>query len=75
VLSNTLNRKIISDVLKDSPTSYFITKSQPNRLYVFNVDGEIYVSDDKTTVIQEDIIAANGIIHEVSRLIFPEINV
>lgn len=75
VLSNTLNRKIISDVLKDSPTSYFITKSQPNRLYVFNVNGKTYVNDDNTDILKEDIVAANGIIHEVSQLIFPQINV
>lgn len=72
VKSSMLDRKITSDLLEDSPSSYFITKDPPNRLFISNISGKTYINND-INVIQKDMITANGLIHVVDKLIWPEI--
>jgi len=70
VKTSTLNNRITSDILSDSPCSYFMTNSPANRLFVTNVNGQITI-DNHINVIGTDIMAVNGIIHVVDGLIQP----
>jgi len=71
VKSSTLDRKIPSDLLEDSPASYFLTKDPPNRLFITNISGRTYINND-INVIHKDMQASNGLIHVVDKLIWPE---
>jgi len=70
VLSSMLNRRITSELLADSPASYFITRDPPNRLFVSNISGKTCINTD-INIIHTDIIASNGIIHVIDNLIRP----
>jgi len=72
VKSSMLDRKIPKELIQDSPASYFITKDPPNRLFVRILSGRTYIGNE-INVIHFDIQAANGIIHVVDNLIWPEI--
>jgi len=72
IKSSTLNRRITSNILEDSPASYLLTQNQPNRLFVTNINEVTYI-DNSITVIQKDIQATNGIIHIIDKLIYPTI--
>ena len=71
VRTSTLDKKITSELLEDSATSYFATKDPPNRLFVRNFNGDTFIND-QAKVVYKDIIATNGIIHIVDKLIIPE---
>lgn len=70
VLSSMLNRRITSELLADSPASYFITRDLPNRLFITNISGKTCINTD-INIIYTDIIASNGIIHVIDKLIWP----
>lgn len=70
IKSSTLNRKISSDLLEDSPASYFITNDPPNRLFITNISGRTYINND-INIIHKDMHASNGLIHVVDKLIWP----
>lgn len=70
VRSSMLDRKITSELLEDSKTSYFFTKSKPNNLFVNNINGITYINGD-IRIIQKDIITGNGIIHVIDNIISP----
>jgi uncharacterized surface protein with fasciclin (FAS1) repeats len=72
VKSSMIERKIPSELLEDSPASYFITKDPPNRLFVSNMNGRTYINNN-INVIHKDMILSNGIIHVVDSLLRPEI--
>jgi hypothetical protein len=70
--SMTLPNKIISSILEDSPTLYFITKSKTERIYVNNVNNRTYVSlnerfdyNNTPSIIHKDMSCTNGIIHVI----------
>ena len=70
ICASTLNRRIPSDLIEDSPAAYFITKSPANRLFISNISGCTYINND-IEVIHKDIMATNGIIHVIDKLIMP----
>lgn len=72
IKTSMLDRKITSELLSDSPASYFITKDQPNRLFITNISGRTYINND-INIIHKDMLASNGIIHVIDKLIWPEI--
>jgi uncharacterized surface protein with fasciclin (FAS1) repeats len=72
VKSSMLDRKIPRELLQDSPASYFKTKDPPNRLFITNISGRTCIQND-INIIHFDMQAANGIIHVVDKLIWPEI--
>jgi len=72
VKSSMLDYKITSDLLEDSTASYFITKDPPNRLFITNISGNTYINTD-INIIKKDILATNGIIHVIDKLIYPTI--
>jgi hypothetical protein len=72
VKSSMLDRKITSNLLQDSPASYFKTKNPINSLFVTNISGTTYINDS-ATVISFDNIASNGIVHVIDKLLIPEI--
>jgi uncharacterized surface protein with fasciclin (FAS1) repeats len=72
VKSSMMDRKIPSELLEYSPASYFMTKDPPNRLFVSNISGRTYINNN-INVIHKDMIFANGIIHVVDALLWPEI--
>jgi uncharacterized surface protein with fasciclin (FAS1) repeats len=72
VKTSTLDRKIPSELLENSPASYFITKDSSNRLFITNIRGRTYI-DTNINVIHKDMEASNGIIHVIDGLIRPEI--
>jgi transforming growth factor-beta-induced protein len=69
VKSAMLDRKITSELLEDSNSSYF-TKSKSNNLFINNMNGITYINED-IRIIQKDIIADNGIIHVIDNIILP----
>jgi transforming growth factor-beta-induced protein len=70
IKASTLNRKITSDILSDSPCAYFMSNSSINRLFVSNNNGQILINNN-INVIGKDIMAENGIIHVIDNLIWP----
>jgi uncharacterized surface protein with fasciclin (FAS1) repeats len=70
IKSSTLNRKITSDILKDSPASFFITQDPPSRLFVSNLSGQTKINNT-IGITLPDIICENGIIHEINNIIWP----
>ena len=70
VMSSMLNRRITSELLADSPASYFITRDPPNRLFVTNISGKTYINNE-INIIYPDVITSNGIIHVIDKLIWP----
>ena len=70
IKGSMLNRRITSDILEDSPASYFLTTQPPNRLFVTNISNHTYINND-VNVINKNIQATNGIIHVVDKLIWP----
>lgn len=72
VKSSTLDRKIPSELLEDSPAAYFLTKDPPNRLFITNISGRTYINND-INIIHKDMQAVNGLIHVIDKLIWPEI--
>jgi uncharacterized surface protein with fasciclin (FAS1) repeats len=64
-------KKITSDILKDSPASYFLTKNSPNRLYITNISQDLVINGN-VRIIFEDYQADNGIIHIVDNLLWPD---
>lgn len=72
VRTSTLDRRITSDILADSPAAWFHTRDKPNRLWVTNISGRTYINNC-VNVIHKDMAAVNGIIHVVDNLIWPDI--
>ena len=72
VKSSLLDRKITSELLEDSPASFFITKDTPNRLFVSNISGNTFLNNN-IRVIHKDIIANNGIIHVTDNILWPSV--
>jgi len=72
VRSSILNDRIPSEILEDSPASFFYTYDRPNRLYITNISGNTYINNS-IKVISKDLLTNNGIIHVIDGLIVPEI--
>ena len=72
IRSHTIDRKIPSEILQDSPAFYLTTKDTPNRLYITNISGETYINNN-IKVLEMNIIASNGIIHFIDNIFWPEI--
>ena len=70
VLSSLLDARIPSEILKDSPATYFITKDPPNRLFITNINEKTRINN-LFNVIHYDIVCNNGIIHVVDGMINP----
>ena len=70
VLSSLLDYRIPSEILQNSPASYFNTKYPPNRLFVTNINANTKINNFMN-VIHFDIICNNGIVHVVDKLINP----
>lgn len=70
VRASTLNRRITSDILSDSPCAYFNTRDEKSRLFITNMNGQTSINNN-INVINSDIQAFNGIIHVTDGLIWP----
>lgn len=66
-----LNRKVNSDLLKASPSSYLITKNtQYKKIYIQNIDN-ITTIQLCVKLIKGDIIRNNGIVHMTDGILYP----
>ena len=72
VKSSTLNRKITSAILSDSPSSWFHTLDPRNRLLVTSMNDRTFLNNT-INVIHKDMQSSNGIIHVIDELLWPEI--
>jgi uncharacterized surface protein with fasciclin (FAS1) repeats len=70
VMTNMLKYRIPSELLTDSPSSYFTTFNPVEKLFITNINNVIYLNNC-TKVIFPDIEASNGLIHVVDNLIWP----
>lgn len=70
VLSSLLDNRIPSEIIKDSPAAYFITKDPPNRLFITNINDKSRINN-LFNIIHFDIICVNGIIHVVDGMVKP----
>jgi uncharacterized surface protein with fasciclin (FAS1) repeats len=71
IKSSTLKRRIPSSVLMDSPASWLHTQDPPNRLFVTNMNGRIYLNNN-INVIHKGMQTYNGIIHDIDNPIWPD---
>jgi uncharacterized surface protein with fasciclin (FAS1) repeats len=72
VRTSMLNNRISSEILEDSPNSWYYTVNKSNRLCITNVRNETYINGN-IKVIYKDIVATNGIIHVIDNIIIPYI--
>jgi hypothetical protein len=70
VLASTLKYRMTSDILKDSPASYFITMNPINSMFITNMNNITYISNC-ISIIHYDIEATNGIIHVTDQMLWP----
>lgn len=70
IKASTLDRRIPSELLEDSPSAYFNTKNPYNRIFISNMNEKTYINNC-INIIQKDIETNNGIIHIVDGLIWP----
>ena len=70
IQSCTIKGKIPYKILTDSKATYFYTLCSPNRLYINTFKDQTYINDN-IKIIQTDIIASNGIIHVIVKLVNP----
>ena len=71
VKSSMIKNKIPSEIIEDSPASYYYTVNEINRLFITNIGGTTYIND-KIKIIHKDILCTNGIIHVIDGLIIPD---
>lgn len=70
IKTSSLRKIIVSELLEDSPISYYNTLNTSAKLRVTStLEGNIYINDKK--VIQKDIKATNGIIQVIDGLLLP----
>lgn len=72
VRSSILRDRIPSEILEDSPSSFYYTDIRSNRLYITNINNQTYINNC-IKIIRKDILLNNGIIHIIDSLIDPEI--
>ena len=70
VKSSTLNEKIPIELLEDCKATFIYTIDRPNRLFVSNIRDETFVNNN-AKIVHSDIMATNGIIHVVDKLLHP----
>lgn len=70
VLSSLLDARIPSELLKDSPAAYFITKDPANRMFITNVNENSKINN-YMNIIHFDVTCTNGLVHIVDNLINP----
>lgn len=83
IQSLTVNNRIPSELIKDSPASFFYVVNDNTKLFTTNVSDETYINMScnsasviqgtcaEAKIIQFDIAANNGIIHIIDKLLFP----
>lgn len=71
IKGSTLERKIPVEILKTSPAAYYTTGTKHSRLLITNDNKNVYI-DNNATIVESNIIASNGIIHVIDKLIYPE---
>ena len=63
IMNNSMmNRRITSDLLKDSPASFFTTLNNYNKMFVTNIN-DITCINHRINIVQFDISCSNGLIH------------
>jgi len=72
VNASAINRRITSDILEDSPASYFITRNPKIRLFISNINNRTYINND-INIIHKDMLCSNGIIHVIDSVIISPI--
>jgi uncharacterized surface protein with fasciclin (FAS1) repeats len=72
VQASTLRYKITSELLSDSPSTYFFTMNPIEELFITNISDITYINNC-TKVIYYNIEACNGIIHVIDNIIWPQI--
>jgi uncharacterized surface protein with fasciclin (FAS1) repeats len=70
ITASTLNYRITSDILSDSPCAYFTTNNAANRMFVSNFAGQTTINN-YINLIGKDISATNGIIHVIDKMLLP----
>jgi uncharacterized surface protein with fasciclin (FAS1) repeats len=70
IKASTLDRIITSELLSDSPASYFVTRSLQNKLFISNINDVIKINNN-INVIHKDMKTDNGLIHVIDGLISP----
>ena len=68
IKASTLDRIITSELLSDSPASYFVTRSLQNKLFISNINDRIQINNN-INVIHKDMKTDNGLIHVIDGLI------
>ena len=71
IRASTMNNRITSELLEDSPATYFVTMNRIAKLFVSNINGITYVNND-LRVIHKDMEANNGLLHVIDGLIWPD---
>lgn len=57
-----LDDRINGEILKDSPSAYYMTKDNANRILISNYNYKTYINNS-IRIIKMDVLAINGVIH------------
>jgi uncharacterized surface protein with fasciclin (FAS1) repeats len=69
VKTSMVNRRITADLLTQSPAFYLLTRDDPNRLFITNINGKTLINNN-VSILQE-IPCSNGIILVTDKVILP----
>ena len=71
VQTATLDKRITTDLLQQSPMQLLFTNCKPVKLCSSAYNGKIYINET-VKILGKEIQASNGIIHVTDKLIYPE---
>ncbi len=74
IMSLTLDRRIPYVLLADSPIATYNTRLIPNKLFITNVNGDMYINNT-IKVTPGDVKTNNGIVILLEGLIWPEMDI
>jgi uncharacterized surface protein with fasciclin (FAS1) repeats len=77
VQNSTFKNRITSELLEDSAAAYYNTMHKIGKLFISNISQRTYIDNSlnptnkEIKIVKKDVIATNGVIHIVDKLIWP----
>lgn len=68
VKGSIIKRQIPKELLYQSNAYYIYTEQQPNRLFITNINGQLFINNN-IKIFNDEITTSNGIIHTIDNLI------
>jgi uncharacterized surface protein with fasciclin (FAS1) repeats len=71
IKTNSLNQKITTDLFKTTRAGYYYTQNDPDRKLITVISNNDILINNDAKIIRGDILATNGIIHIIDKLLYP----